>query len=54
MCHNILPPLYISISRGVFNKALGLADLQGYFLPIMLGGLVMLGLSIALLKKQER
>jgi len=45
---------YITISRGVFNKALGMADLHGYFLPILAGGLVVLGLSIALLKKQER
>ena len=45
---------YIIISRGVFNKALGLADLHGYLVPIMLGGLVMLGLSIGLLKKQEK
>ncbi|RLA03167.1 MAG: ABC transporter ATP-binding protein/permease, partial [Gammaproteobacteria bacterium] len=45
---------YITISRGVFNKALGLGDLQGYFVPIILGALVVLGLSIALLKKQEK
>ncbi|RLA02889.1 MAG: ABC transporter ATP-binding protein/permease, partial [Gammaproteobacteria bacterium] len=45
---------YITISRGVFNKALGMADLHGYFLPILTGGLVVLGLSIVLLKKQER
>ena len=45
---------YITISRGVFNKALGMADLHNYFLPILAGGLVVLGLSIVLLKKQER
>ena len=45
---------YITISRGVFNKALGLADLYGYFVPIILGALAVLGLSIALLKKQEK
>ncbi len=45
---------YISICRGVFNKALGLADLQSSFIPILLGGVVMMGLSIALLKKQEK
>jgi len=45
---------YITISRGVFNKALGIVDLYGYFLPILAGGLVVLGLSIVLLKKQER
>ena len=45
---------YITISRGVFNKALGFADLYGYFVPIILGALAVLGLSIALLKKQEK
>ncbi len=45
---------YIMVSRGVFNKGLGLADLSGYLLPIILGALVLLSLSIALLKKQER
>ncbi|PCJ88292.1 MAG: multidrug ABC transporter ATP-binding protein [Thiotrichaceae bacterium] len=45
---------YITISRGVFNKALGMADLHSYFLPMLAGGLVVLGLSIILLKKQER
>ncbi|TSA49700.1 MAG: ABC transporter ATP-binding protein/permease, partial [Nitrosomonadales bacterium] len=45
---------YIIISRGVFNKAFGLADLYSYFVPIALGALAVLGLSIALLKKQER
>ncbi|PKO45690.1 MAG: multidrug ABC transporter ATP-binding protein [Betaproteobacteria bacterium HGW-Betaproteobacteria-22] len=45
---------YIIVSRGVFNKALGLSDLAGYLLPIGLGALVMLGVSIALLKKQEK
>lgn len=45
---------YIIISRGVFNKALGMADLQGFFVPIVIGGLVVLGLSIVLLRKQEK
>ena len=45
---------YITISRGVFNKALGMAELNGFFGPIILGGIVTLGLSIALLKKQEK
>jgi len=52
---NIYPATYyITISRGVFNKALGLTDLYGYFAPLALGALVISGLSIALLKKQER
>ncbi len=45
---------YIAISRGVFNKALGMADLQAAFAPMVLAALVILGLSIALLKKQEK
>lgn len=45
---------YMIISRGVFNKALGMADLLHYFIPIILGALVMLVLSVILLKKQER
>ena len=45
---------YITISRGVFNKALGVIELQHFFLPILLGGLVILALSVALLKKQEK
>ncbi|RLA45134.1 MAG: ABC transporter ATP-binding protein/permease [Gammaproteobacteria bacterium] len=45
---------YITISRGVFNKALGMADLQGFFVPILLAALCVLALAIALLKKQEK
>ena len=52
---NINPTTYyITISRGVFNKALSLVELQMFFIPILLGALVILGLSIALLKKQEK
>jgi len=51
----IYPATYfLTISRGVFNKALGLADLGGSFAPMLLGAVVIVGLSIALLKKQER
>ena len=45
---------YITISRGVFNKALGFADLQAAFVPMVVAALFILGLSIALLKKQEK
>jgi ribosome-dependent ATPase len=45
---------YITISRGVFNKALGMADLYTAFTPMLLAALFILGLSIALLKKQEQ
>jgi ribosome-dependent ATPase len=44
----------LGISRGVFNKALGFADLRGAFLPLLLAAPLILGLTIALLKKQER
>ncbi|MFZ2627551.1 MAG: ABC transporter permease, partial [Rugosibacter sp.] len=36
---------YITISRGVFNKALGFADLQSTFTPMTLAALVILSLS---------
>lgn len=45
---------YITISRGVFNKALGFADLQVTFVPMLVAAVVILCLSIALLKKQEK
>lgn len=42
------------ISRGVFNKALGFAELQAQFWPLLLAVPVILGVSIALLRKQEK
>jgi ribosome-dependent ATPase len=45
---------YITISRGVFNKALGMADLRASFAPMVLAAVVIIGLSIAMLKKQEK
>jgi ribosome-dependent ATPase len=45
---------YITISRGVFNKALGIADLHTNLLAMTLAALFILGVSIALLKKQEQ
>ncbi|MFC4277794.1 ribosome-associated ATPase/putative transporter RbbA [Achromobacter aloeverae] len=42
------------VSRGVFNKALGLHDLLPSFWPMLIAVPVVLGLTIALLKKQER
>ncbi len=41
------------VSRGIFSKALELPDLYAQFLPILLAPPVIIGLSIALLKKQE-
>ncbi|MFT0851195.1 ribosome-associated ATPase/putative transporter RbbA [Achromobacter sp. F4_2707] len=41
------------ISRGVFNKALGMAELHDYFWPLIIAVPVILGLAILMLKKQE-
>ncbi|MFD1104634.1 ribosome-associated ATPase/putative transporter RbbA [Sphingobium olei] len=43
-----------TISRGVFNKALGFRDLAGAFWPLLGAVPIILGLAIMLLKKQER
>ncbi|MDQ2820889.1 MAG: ABC transporter permease, partial [Pseudomonadota bacterium] len=43
----------LSISRGIFNKALGWHDLRGDYLALLLAIPVILGMSILLLKKQE-
>jgi ribosome-dependent ATPase len=43
----------LTISRGVFSKALGFSSLHGSFWPLLLSVPVILGLSIVLLKKQE-
>ncbi len=44
----------LAISRGVFNKALGFGDLRGELWPLLLAVPVVLGASLALLRKQER
>ena len=44
----------IDISRGVFNKALGLGDLGGSLLAMLAAVPVIVGAAIALLRKQER
>jgi ribosome-dependent ATPase len=44
---------FLTISRGVFSKALGFSDLHASFWPLLLSVPVILGLSIMLLKKQE-
>ncbi|MBS7544816.1 ribosome-associated ATPase/putative transporter RbbA [Ancylobacter oerskovii] len=49
----IYPATYfMTIARGTFSKGLGFADLAGSFLPLLIAGPVLLGLGIALLKKQ--
>lgn len=42
------------ISRGVFNKALGFTDLYASLWPLFFAAPLIVGLSILLLKKQER
>ncbi|KRW61389.1 ribosome-associated ATPase/putative transporter RbbA [Pseudomonas sp. TTU2014-080ASC] len=44
---------FLVISRGVFSKALGLADLYGYFIPLLLTIPLLLAVCVSLLKKQE-
>ncbi|WP_022963391.1 ribosome-associated ATPase/putative transporter RbbA [Halopseudomonas pelagia] len=44
----------IAISRGVFSKALGLADLTGPLWSMLLSIPIILGTAVLLLKKQER
>src|SRR5690606_30183186 len=48
----VYPTTYmLIISRGVFGKALDLADLYTYFVPLMLTVPVVMGLTIMTLKK---
>ena len=42
-----------TISRGVFNKALTLQDLQAEFWPMLVAVPVIIGAAILLLRKQE-
>ena len=43
-----------TISRGVFSKGLAMPDLYDTLLPLLLSAPVIVGVAIALLKKQER
>jgi ribosome-dependent ATPase len=45
---------FLTISRGTFNKALGVRDLGGEFLALAVFVPVVLGLSLLLLRKQAR
>ncbi|HTN74986.1 MAG TPA: ribosome-associated ATPase/putative transporter RbbA [Pirellulaceae bacterium] len=45
---------FLTISRGTFSKALGFEDLYDAFLPLLIAIPVLLGASVALLRKQER
>jgi ribosome-dependent ATPase len=44
---------FLTISRGTFAKALGFADLQSSFWPLLVAIPLLVGLAAALLKKQE-
>ncbi|WP_152052537.1 ribosome-associated ATPase/putative transporter RbbA [Tautonia marina] len=44
---------FLTICQGTFSKALGFAELSGSFLPLLIAAPVLIGLSAALLKKQE-
>jgi len=44
---------FLTISRGVFSKALGFAQLKSSFWPLFLAGPVVMGLCTVLLKKQD-
>jgi ribosome-dependent ATPase len=44
---------FLTISRGVFNKALWFADLRGALIPLLLAVPVLLALCTVLLKKQD-
>ncbi|MBF5005814.1 ribosome-associated ATPase/putative transporter RbbA [Diaphorobacter caeni] len=51
----IYPATYMfSISRGVFNKALGVHDLAAALLPLVISIPVIMGIAIRALPKQER
>lgn len=45
---------FVAISRGTFSKALGFAELQDFFVPLVLAAPVLLALSVLLLRKQDR
>ncbi|KHJ53903.1 multidrug ABC transporter ATP-binding protein [Aureimonas altamirensis] len=45
---------FVTISRGVFSKGLGLDDLAASILPLLVAVPVLLGLGATLMRKQER
>jgi ribosome-dependent ATPase len=51
----IYPASYMfTISRGVFSKALGFADLRAQFLPLAAAAAVLVAAAVLLLRKQEK
>lgn len=54
MIGNVYPTTYfLTIARGTFSKALGFADLQAAFIPLILAVPLLMGLCVVLLRKQE-
>ncbi|MBR0683854.1 ribosome-associated ATPase/putative transporter RbbA [Roseomonas eburnea] len=45
---------YLTIARGIFSKALAMPELATSFVPLLIALPVLIGLSVALLPKQER
>ncbi|MDO9309734.1 MAG: ABC transporter permease, partial [Deltaproteobacteria bacterium] len=45
---------FLIIARGAFSKGLGFADLQASFVPLLLAVPLLIGLAVALLRKQDR
>lgn len=45
---------FVTIARGAFSKALGLAELQASFVPLLVSAPTLLGLSVLLLRRQAR
>ena len=45
---------HLTIARGTFAKGLSFADLQASFVPLLIAVPVLIGLSVLLLRKQER
>ncbi|MDO9041171.1 MAG: ribosome-associated ATPase/putative transporter RbbA [Desulfocapsaceae bacterium] len=54
MIGNVYPTTYLLIIvRGTFSKALGFADLQASFIPLILAVPLLIGFCVLLLRKQE-
>jgi ribosome-dependent ATPase len=45
---------FLTIARGVFSKGLGFGDLQAEFVPLLIAGPLLIGVTAALLRKQAR
>ena len=45
---------FLTIARGAFAKGLGMAELKGAFLPLLVAVPVLIALAVALLRKQAR